>query len=346
MKKYDVAIIGAGPIGLEMAVVLKEIGISYIQFDKAQIGQTIFDYPLSTHFFSSTERIGIANLPIQTIDQQRCSREQYLAYLRSVVLGKNLIVNTYEEVINLKKVEEFFLITTKSNKGEQSYIAKYIILATGGMAKHRTLNIPGESLPHVFSTLGDPHRFFKKNVVVVGGKNSAVEAALRCYHCGALVSLIVRQESLSKSVKYWLLPEIESRIKKKQIDAYFKTTLQEIANDHVKIQTDQHISLLPADFVIKAIGFESDNSLFEKLKIPTHSKESKPIFNDETMETTVPNIFVCGTSIGGTQTKYEVFIENSHEHVNKIAKELASRLHIPHLQSSMVNEPRVDLPEQ
>src|SRR4051812_46299808 len=185
----DVVIIGAGPIGLELAVAFKRAGVDYLQFDAKQIGYTISWFPPQTRFFSSNDRIAIAGVPLQTPDQNKATREQYLAYLRTVVQQFNLKINTYEPVVNIERESSGFALTTTRGGVHRHYRANRIALATGGPAPPRTLDVPGEDLPHVHRHWRDPHDYFNKRVLVVGGKNSAVETALRFHHAGAQVAL-------------------------------------------------------------------------------------------------------------------------------------------------------------
>src|SRR3954470_8198858 len=177
----DIVIVGAGPIGLELAVAFKRAGVDYIQFDAKQIGYTISSFPPQTRFFSSNDRIAIAGVPLQTPDQNKCTREQYLAYLRTVVQQFDLRVNTYERVVGIERGREGFIVTTRPAARERRYGCRRLVLATGGTATSRTLGIPGENLPHVSSRLDDPHVYFRKRLLIVGGKNSAIETALRCH---------------------------------------------------------------------------------------------------------------------------------------------------------------------
>ena len=324
----EVAIIGAGPIGIELAVVLQAQGISYLLFDKEQIGQMIYNFPPQTHFFSSPERIALAGIPIQTIDQQRCSREQYLAYLRSLVMHFGIKAHTYEEVVSIKKWKPSgFDLTTQSAKGKRTYRTRYLVLATGSTSKPRLLNIPGEDLPHVSVKMQDPHVYFGKKVVVIGGKNSAAETALRCYHAGAHVTLVVRRKELTTDqIKYWILPELLSLIQSGQIHCFYDAGVTEIKSDRVVIAVGpKHTEkVVEADFVIKALGFELDSGLFKQLGVALSSRNA-PQFNPKTMETNVEDVWVVGTATGGTQTKYVVFIENSHEHAFKVTEAICQR---------------------
>src|SRR5882724_10142565 len=176
-----VAVVGAGPIGIELAVALKRAGVDYLHFDARQIGHTISWFAPQTRFFSSNERIAIAGVPLETADQTKATREQYLGYLRSVVRQFNLRIQTYEPVtIITHEADSFRLQTAKSE-----YRAKKIVLATGGTERPRMLGVAGENLPHVSHYFQDPHTYFGKELLIVGGRNSAVEAALRCHYAGA-----------------------------------------------------------------------------------------------------------------------------------------------------------------
>lgn len=325
--QVDVAIIGAGPIGIELAIAFKKHGIRFVQFDKGQIGQIIYDYPPQTHFFSSSERIGIAGIPIQTLNQQKCTREEFLAYLRTCVLEHQISINAFEDVVNVSKQKDKFILKTVSASGRKIYQTKYVVFATGGTATSRLLNVPGENLPHVSKKMEDPHIYFQKNVAIIGSRNSAVEWALRCFHAGAKVTLVSRRELFDElHVKYWLLPELKGLIKEGKINCIFSHHVIEIMPDSLKIATEQGvITEIPTDFVIKAIGFLSDISLLKQLGVAI-SENDVPSFNENTMETNIENTFVMGTVTGGTQIRFKVFIENSHIHVQKIAETIGQRL--------------------
>ncbi len=321
---YQVAIVGAGPLGLELAIALKQAGISYIQFDKGQVAEAIFRLPVGTQFFSSSERIGIAGMPIQTTDQQKCTRENYLAYIRSTCMKYQLTVNTYETVIDIKKAKDF-VIKTQSAKGEKIYQASNLVLATGGTARPRVMGVPGEDLPHVQTKLNDPHQYFGRNLLIIGGKNSAVEGALRAFHAGARVILVNRGKAFdAETIKYWLLPELKGRIKRGEIKCCFDTVVEEIMPAKVRLSNGEMVG---ADFVVKAIGFEADMSLFQQVGVEL-SPTGVPDYHKETMETNVDGVYVLGTAIGGTQETYKVYIENTHHHVGKLMEHLSKKLSI------------------
>src|SRR2546423_1316209 len=199
----DIAIVGAGPIGLELAVALKQRGADYQQFDARQLGYTISWFAPQTKFFSSNERIAIAGVPLMTADQSKATREEYLAYLRAVATQFELQINTYEPVVDIRReADGGFVLTTKPASGRRVCRCRRLVLATGGTDHPRRLEIPGEDSPHVSHYFHDPHAYFGKRVLIVGGKNSAAEAALRCHHAGAHVSLSYRRDQLpAKSIK-------------------------------------------------------------------------------------------------------------------------------------------------
>ena len=345
LESTDVAVIGAGPIGLELAVALKRAGIDYLHFDARQVGYTISWFAPQTRFFSSNERIAIAGVPLQTPDGGKCTREQYLTYLRIVVEQFDLRVRTYEPVVNIERAEGGaggFVVTTRPAGGDRRVRASRVVLATGGTDRPRKLDVPGEGLPHVSHYFDDPHKYFRKRLLVVGGKNSAIEAALRCHNAGAHVSLSYRREKLpSKSIKYWLLPEINGLIDSGRITAYFNTVPTEITPTRVRLErwTDPSspavkspgFSFLnpeprtlyaPADFVLLLTGYEADMSLCRMAGVELTGPCQTPRFDERTMETNVPNVYVAGTAVAGTQDKYRVFIENCHVHVDRIVSAL------------------------
>ena len=234
----DVVIVGAGPIGIELAVALKRAGVEYLHFDAKQIGYTISWFPPTTRFFSSNERIAIAGVPLQTPEQMKATREEYLAYLRAVVQQFDLRINTYEPVTGIRRDagDGGFTLTTTRGGADHSYRVRKLVLATGGTATPRRLNVPGEGLPHVHPHWSDPHDYFGKRVLVVGGKNSAIETALRFYRAGARVALSYRRPQLpEKSIKYWLLPEIKYLMNNGSITPHLGTRVTAITPGHVTL---------------------------------------------------------------------------------------------------------------
>jgi thioredoxin reductase (NADPH) len=326
-ERAEIGIVGAGPIGIELAVALKRAGIDYLHFDAKQIAYTISWFAPQTRFFSSNERIAIAGVPLETPDQNKATREQYLAYLRSIVRQFDLDVRTYEPIVGIDHVADSFVVTTNPRDAgaKRTYRVNKLVLATGGTDHPRRLGVPGEDLPHVSRYFQDPHTYFGRELLIVGGKNSAVEAALRCHHAGAKVSMSYRREQLpSKSIKYWLLPEITHLFETGRVPAHFPTQPVAITPTHVTLRrtADGHTFDVRADFVLALIGYEQDNTLFKLAGVKLLGDCGAPAYDDKTMETNVPGLFVAGTAVGGTQDKYTVFIENCHVHVDRIMASL------------------------
>lgn len=324
---HHVAIIGAGPIGIELAVSLKQAGINYVQFDAGQIAQTISWFPKMTRFFSSADRIAISGVPLQTADQSKATREEYLAYLRNIVTQFGLEVNTYERVGRIEPVNGGFKIETNRHGATHSYEVSKIVLAVGDMAHPRLLHIPGEDLEHVSHYFDEPHRYFGKRLLIVGGKNSAVEAAIRCHRAGAKVAISYRRSRFDPDrVKYWLLPEVEAMIRSGKIDFYPDTlpkaiTRQAVTLGPVPSTIDDPVTV-DADFVLLLTGYRMDSTLFDMLGVELTGENQAPRLDPHTMQTNVPGIYVAGTAAAGTQETFKLFIENCHRHIPHIVASL------------------------
>ncbi|MEM8883507.1 MAG: NAD(P)-binding domain-containing protein [Planctomycetota bacterium] len=315
-----VLIVGAGPIGLETAWECKRRGIEYIQVEKGPIGSTITCYPQETTFFSSADRIGIAGVPLVTPGQRKATKEEYLAYLRQVVVARGLEVRAYEEVRGLRRDDDGFLAHT--DRG--SIRADAVVLATGDMARTRSIGIEGEELPHVSHEFVEPHRYFGQRLLIVGGKNSAVEAALRCWHAGAHVTLSYRREEFdARHVKYWLLPELKGRIHRGEIACFMPSEPLHVTATHVTLREPQGDLQVPADFVLLLTGYEADMSLFRMLGAELEGRAERPRVDEQTMQTSVPGLYVAGTATAGTQYEFSLFIENCHIHARRIGAALA-----------------------
>ncbi len=336
----EVVIVGAGPIGIEMAVAFQRAGIACEVLEAGALGQTMTWWAPQTRWFSSNERISIAGVPLLTVDQTKATREQYLTYLRGVAEQFKLSVRCFEPVVDIRahtgRFGRFTLVTGDPQTGRKYECGK-IVLAIGGTDRPKRLNIPGETLPHVDGYLREPHRYWGRRVLIIGGRNSAVEAALRLHHAGAHVSLSYRGASLPENgIKYWMLPEIRSLLASGRITSYLGTCPTRITPDRVYLTNvpsaavatagelaQQEISLretvVEAEQVLSLIGYEQNKDLFRTAGIELIGENQRPQFNEATMESDVPGIYVAGTAVAGTQTsRYKTFLENCHEHVDKI----------------------------
>jgi len=323
-----IAIVGAGPIGIELAAALHRAGCHPLHFEAGQIGHTLTWWPRNTHFFSTTERLELAGIPIQTQAQDRLTGEEYLAYLRSIVEQLNLPIRTYEKVVGIQPQAGGFLLTTRTQAGQNTYTCDQLVLANGDMDFPRLLGIPGENLPHVSHYFNDPHLYFRKRLLIVGGRNSAVEAALRCWRAGAQVSLSYRRATFDqRAVKHWLLPDVQTQIELGIIGFYPETVPLAITHTHVVLEhiPDGRRLDVPADFVLLSTGFVADTTLFELAGVNLIGEACAPEYDPETMQTNVPGLYVAGVVAAGTQTNYRLFIENCHEHVGKIVRSLTGR---------------------
>jgi thioredoxin reductase (NADPH) len=333
-RRHDVAIIGAGPIGLELAVCLQEAGVDFVQFDAHQIGYTMTWWPRNTNFFSTTERLAIAGVPIQNNHQQRITGEDYLAYLRGIVEQFDLRVNTYEPVRALRRVADGFALETDPASGARRYRVRNVVLAIGDMHGPNRLGIPGEDLPHVSHYFRDPHDFFRRRLLIVGGKNSAAETALRCWRAGADVAISYRRPHFDeRRIKHWLLPDLMAQIEAGSIRFLPETAPLAITPTHVELApcrdglpipgaaTQQH----ETDFVLLHTGFRGDQSLLEMAGVTLTGPNRVPAFDPDTMETNVPGLYLAGTVAAGVQQRYTLFIENCHEHAGKITAALTGR---------------------
>jgi thioredoxin reductase (NADPH) len=323
MRTHHVAIIGAGPIGLELAVAFKQFGIDYIQFDAGQIGTTIAWYPIEMLFHSSSDRLGLAGVPIQTATQQKITREEYLAYLRALVMQFGLEIRSYERVTNTVRLPKGgFELVTQAIDGEHRYRVEQVVIAIGAFHAPRMLDIPGEELPHVSHYFHDPHTYFAKKLLIVGGRNSSVEAAVRCQRAGADVTLSYRREDFDpKVVKFWLLPEVRALIRDNRIRYLPRTVPLEIRNGTVLLGSvdGDEVFEIDADFVLLLTGYRQDATLFEQLGVELRGNDRQPLYDPETMETNVPGVFVAGTAVAGTPPrKVTVIVETCHVHVPRI----------------------------
>lgn len=333
MLETRVAIIGAGPIGLELAIALKRMGVEYQQFDAGQIGQTITWYPRHTRFFSSPERIALAGVPLHNDDQSKATREQYLTYLRGLVEQFDLHVNTYQRVTDITRDPDTggFTLTTDRRGQQRTCRAEHVVCTVGDMHGPRRLGVPGEDLPHVDHYFDDPHRYFRQKLLIVGGRNSAVEAALRCHRAGTQVSISYRRPGFDeKAIKYWLLPEIKSLIKHGHVGFHPCTVPTHIGPEHVTLGPSGHDDCasanpnepidVAADFVLLLTGYVMDPTLLEKAGVALVGENRAPDVDLKTMQTNVPRLYVAGTAAAGTQVRFRLFIENCHQHVTRIVR--------------------------
>lgn len=317
---YDILIIGAGPIGLAAGLEAQRKGLSYLIVERGCLVNSIYNYPLNMTFFSTSERLEIGGIPFTSLNAKP-TRAEALEYYRRVADSANLHINLFEEVQHLQPEDDLYRIST--SKG--SYKARHIVVALGFYGIPNLLHVPGEDLPKVRHYYFDPHYYFRQKVVVVGANNSAADAALETWRKGAEVTLVVRQPELG-SIKYWTKPDLENRIKEGDIKAYFSSSITEVREREVDIQTPDGKVTLENDFVLAMTGYQPDFSFLEKIGVQLSQDEKRlPQYNPETMETNLPNVYLAGVVCGGMDTRVW-FIENSREHAVKIVDHINQEL--------------------
>ncbi len=310
--KLDIIIIGAGPIGLACGIEAVKRNFSHLIIEKGCLVNSIFHYPANMTFFSTSERLEIGNVPFVSHGDKPTRREA-LEYYRRVKSSWNLNINTYEKVLDIKGEKgNYFVIT---NRG--TYHCKYVILATGFYDFPNLLDIPGENLPKVKHYFNEAHPYAYLKIVVVGAANSAVDVALETYRRGSEVTMVIREEGIKESVKYWVRPDILNRIKEGSIKAYFNSNLIGIRENEVDIQTPGELITIPNDFVFAMTGYHSDFDFLEKIGIEISPNEKSPCYNPNTFETNKEGLFLAGVVCGGMDTG-RLFIENSRYHAVNI----------------------------
>jgi thioredoxin reductase (NADPH) len=324
MQKEKVIIIGAGPCGLASAIALKKKGIDALLIEKGNIVNSIYHYPTHQTFFSSSDKLEIGEIPFIT-ERQKPVRNQALAYYRNVAERMQLRVNAFEEVISLRKNDsEFTIVTEMFSGGKKEYIAKHVIIATGYYDQPNYMNIPGEELPKVMHYFKEGHPYYNKNIVVIGGKNSAVDAALELHKAGANITVLYRGETYSKSIKPWILPDFDSLVKKEIIRMVFNAHVTKITKEFVYYTVDDKEFKIENDFVFAMTGYRPNFDLIKTIGVQFNKENGKPIYNEETYETNIENVFVAGVVAAGNNNN-EIFIENGRFHGEKIANTIVER---------------------
>lgn len=313
MEILDILIIGAGPIGLNCALEARKNNLTYLIIEKGTIANSLYNYPLYMRFFSTAEKLEIAEIPFISA-APKPGRQEALEYYQGIARQKNLNINLYEKVLNVLKKEEIFEIDTSKS----SYFAKNVIISTGFYDIPNLMKIPGENLEKVKHYYTEPYPYAKQKIIVVGSSNSSVDAALETYRKGAEVTMIIRHSEISKNVKYWVKPDIENRISEGSIKAHFNSKVIEIKENSVTFQNeDGEIHEIENDFVLAMTGYLPDFDFLRRSGIDLQDEFLNPVYNPETMETNVSNLYLAGVVCGGKDT-HLWFIENSRIHAEKI----------------------------
>ena len=313
MEPFDVVIIGGGPIGIACGLEAKKKGLRYVILEKGPIVNSLFNYPINMQFFSSSEKLEIDDIPFIS-KEAKPKRNEALEYYRRIVTSNQLNICLFEKVARVERSADVFTIVSS----KATYTADKVIVATGFYDLPNTLNIPGENLPKVSHYYKDPHFYANQKLAVVGASNSAIDAALECWRKGSEVSLIVRGPEVGQRVKYWVRPDIINRIEEGSIKAYYNSTLKEVRETEIVVETAEGELILENDFVLALTGYMPNFEFLEHMGIQLSDDEKKlPKYNPDTMETNVSGLYLAGVICGGMET-HKWFIENSRVHAQMI----------------------------
>jgi thioredoxin reductase (NADPH) len=322
LKKHEVIIIGGGPNGLACAIEAQKNGLKTLVIEKGTIAESIRRYPFQMTFFSTADNISIGDVPF-IIDQPKATREEALNYYRRVVEYYDLPVKLFCKVECVRKEGHVFRLKTRK---DHQYLAEQVIISTGYFDFPRKLNVPGEDLPHVKHYYDEPYSYAHQQAVIIGGGNSAVEAALSLYRHGVDVSIIVRKEGMKKTAKYWLIPDLLNRIKEGKIRAYYQHETLRIEEKYIiaKDHKEGREVEIPADFVFVLTGYLPDVSFMKAAGIKINSTTLEPYFDQQSFETNIPGLYVAGTVTAGIHTE-KVFIENGRLHGKNIVEDILKK---------------------
>jgi thioredoxin reductase (NADPH) len=324
-ESFDVLVVGAGPTGLACAIEVQRAGFTVVCVDKGCLCNSLFHYPSNMTFFTTPELLEIGDMPFSS-PNQKPNRNEALEYYRKVTEHYRLTLRQYQTVESITGEDGNFAIATLDNLGRQRrYQARKVILATGYYDLPNYLDLPGEQLAKVLHYYHDPHPYYDQDVLVIGGKNSAAIAALDLWRHGAHVTLVHRGAAMHHHVKYWILPDINNRIKNGEVKAYFSSTVMEIGEDSVELQTPEGPVRLKNDYVFALTGYHPDFDFLASLGVRLEGKDRLPACDAQCLESNVPGLYLAGVIVAGMRTN-EIFIENGRFHGRQIAQDLERKL--------------------
>ncbi len=318
MKYYETIVVGAGPCGLAAAIHLEQNNIEYLVIEEGNIVNAIYNYPTHQTFFSSSEKLAIGDFPFIT-EAHKPKRNQALVYYREVVKHFGLNINTYEKVTSARKSEDGF--TVETSKGQ--YKCRFLIIATGYYGQPNKLDVPGAGKEKVSHYFKEAHPFFNQHVLIIGGKNSSVDAAIELEKAGSHVTIVYRGNDYSKSIKPWILPQLKSLIKQGKVAHYFNAEMMDIKDDSVIFSTDEGTVEIKNDFVFAMIGYHPDYRFLKSLGIELEEYRNglSPVHDPETMETNVDDLYIAGVIAAGNDANM-IVIENGRFHGSRIIKDI------------------------
>ncbi|SDL65715.1 YpdA family putative bacillithiol disulfide reductase [Sediminibacillus halophilus] len=324
MQEENTIIIGAGPCGMSAALELQKRGVKPLLIEKGNVVNSIYHYPTHQTFFSSSDRLEIGEIPFIT-EKKKPVRNQAMAYYRTVAERSQLRINSFERVVKVTKQEKGFQLRTRTAKGEERfYQADHVVVATGYYDQPRYMGIPGEELPKVMHYFKEAHPFFGQNVAIIGGKNSAVDAALELHKAGANITVLYRGSEYSPSIKPWILPEFASLVRKEIVNMEFNAEINRITENEIHYQVDGKQRVIDNDYVFAMTGYQPDNQFLQEMGIEINKETGEPEYDEETMETNVSDIYIAGVIAAGFNNN-KIFIENGRYHGGLIAEAITAK---------------------
>ncbi|WP_436938390.1 bacillithiol disulfide reductase YpdA [Staphylococcus xylosus] len=325
MQTVESIIIGGGPCGLSAAIEQKRKGIDTLVIEKGNVVDAIYNYPTHQTFFSSSDKLSIGDVPF-IVEESKPHRNQALVYYRAVVKHHQLRVNAFEEVLTVKKINNRFTITTTKDV----YQCRFLTVATGYYGHHNQLEVEGAELPKVMHYFKEAHPYFDQDIVIIGGKNSAVDAALELEKAGANVTVIYRGSDYPKAIKPWILPNFESLVRHEKINMAFDSNVTKITEDSVIYEQNGQTFEIANDYVFAMIGYHPDYEFLQSIGIDINENEygTAPIYNKETYETNVENCYIAGVIAAGNDAN-TIFIENGKYHGGIITQSILSKKQTP-----------------
>ncbi|MDW4051755.1 YpdA family putative bacillithiol disulfide reductase [Staphylococcus saprophyticus] len=325
MQTVESIIIGGGPCGLSAAIEQKKKGIDTLVIEKGNVVDAIYNYPTHQTFFSSSDKLSIGDIPF-IVEESKPHRNQALVYYRAVVKHHQLRINAFEEVLTVKKINNRFTITTTKDV----YQCRFLTVATGYYGHHNQLEVEGAELSKVMHYFKEAHPYFDQNVVIIGGKNSAVDAALELEKAGTNVTVIYRGNEYPKAIKPWILPNFESLVRHEKIDMAFNANVTKITEDSVFYEQGGQTFEIANDYVFAMIGYHPDYEFLQSIGIEINQNEYgiAPVYNKETYETNVENCYIAGVIAAGNDAN-TIFIENGKYHGGIITQSILSKKQTP-----------------
>ena len=324
-ESFDVLVVGAGPTGMACAIEAQRAGLRTVTVDKGCLCNSLFHYPSNMTFFTTPELLEIGDMPFSS-PNQKPNRNEALEYYRKVAEHYQLELRQYQNVAAITGEDGDFLVNTVDQFGRpHSYSARKLILATGYYDLPNYLEIPGEELPKVMHYYHDPHPYFDQKVLVIGGKNSAAIAALDLWRHGAHVTLVHRGEAMHRHIKYWILPDINNRIKNGEVAAYLSSSVTRITEDSVELLTPKGVLTLENDFVFALTGYHPDFDFLSAVGVRMEGQDRCPACDPQSLESNIPGLYLAGVIVAGARTN-EIFIENGRFHGRQIAQDIEAKL--------------------